>query len=74
MSYPANQAADGLRAELDDRRHTTMSATRRAIIQCGLFRASLSGYSGSVSPDPPISAGKSFIFGSPSFIGCTVDS
>jgi hypothetical protein len=31
-------------------------------------------YSASVSPEPPSSSGKSFIFGSPSFIGITVDS
>ena len=34
----------------------------------GPFRA----YSGSIVPDPPSSAGKSFSFGSPSFIGSTV--
>ena len=32
----------------------------------------LRNYSGTASPDPPSSAGKSFIFGSPSFIGSTV--
>ena len=31
-------------------------------------------YSGKVSPEPPISAGKSFIFSRPSFMGRTVDS
>ena len=29
-------------------------------------------HSATISPDPPISAGKSFIFGSPSRIGSTV--
>ena len=32
----------------------------------------LRAYSGSIVPDPPSSAGKSFSFGSPSFIGTTV--
>jgi hypothetical protein len=31
-------------------------------------------YSGSVSPEPPSSVGKSLSFGSPSFMGSTVDS
>ena len=34
--------------------------------------ARLSAYSGIASPEPPNSAGKSFSFGSPSFIGSTV--
>ena len=33
-----------------------------------------SSYSASISPEPPRSEGKSLNFGSPSFIGSTVDS
>ena len=44
---------------------------RRSAISPGT-RSGPSYYSGTVSPDPPKSAGKSFILGNPSFIGSTV--
>ncbi len=50
------------------------AAVIRGTLEWSTARSCASGYSGSVSPVPPSSTGKSLSLGSPSFIGSTVDS
>ena len=70
------RAVSPLRATVraESTHHPSPAAPRRHWMHRGGCASSFSGgnYSGTVSPDPPSSAGKSFIFGSPSFIGSTV--
>lgn len=56
------------------RQITGSYADRAASLQQRRLRCDPGNYSGIASPDPPISLGKSFNFGRPSFIGRTVSS
>ena len=47
-------------------------ATFYRVLDASLFRVGTEPYSGTLSPDPPNSFGKSFSFGNPSFIRSTV--
>ena len=72
-AHPCQNTSQKLLKYLDGQ----TQGVKRTVIRCGVSVETerVPGlYSGSVSPDPPISAGKSFILGKPSFIRNTEDS
>ena len=74
-SPPSGWIEDFHLQAVDHARHTTKTPARAPGF-CwrtrGLITQSAGGHSGSCSPEPPSSVGKSFSFGRPSFMGSTV--